>query len=143
MNERRSRRKPGENRARLLEAGLIEFGLFGYHGASTSAIAARADVPQPHVYANFGSKQELFAECLRALYPRDAEQSDGPDQSDGDLREFSTDEGLLLYQGIAASRAPDLEVIRPLLREIREAYGVERIDRALRDAAARLLQTSA
>lgn len=66
--QRRPRRKPGENRERLLEAGLIEFGLFGYHGASTSAIAARAGVPQPHVYASFATKRELFlACCVRTL----------------------------------------------------------------------------
>lgn len=61
---RRPRRKPGENRELLLEAGLIEFGLFGYHGASTAAIARRADVPQPHVYTSFRTKQELFFACL-------------------------------------------------------------------------------
>lgn len=49
-----------------MEAGLIEFGLFGYHGASTAAIAARADVPQPHVYASFETKRELFLTCLDA-----------------------------------------------------------------------------
>lgn len=63
MTERRPRRKPGENRQRLREAGLIEFGLFGFHGASTAGIAARADVPQPHVYASFTTKQALFLEC--------------------------------------------------------------------------------
>ncbi|WP_053385842.1 TetR/AcrR family transcriptional regulator [Leucobacter japonicus] len=63
MTERRARRKPGENRQRLREAGLIEFGLFGFHGASTAGIAARADVPQPHVYASFATKQALFLEC--------------------------------------------------------------------------------
>lgn len=64
LTERRPRRKPGENRARLLKAGLVEFGLFGYHGASTASIAARADVPQPHVYTSFRTKQELFLACL-------------------------------------------------------------------------------
>lgn len=61
---RRPRRKPGVNRELLLEAGLIEFGLLGFHGASTSAIAARADVPQPNVYANFSTKQDLFLACF-------------------------------------------------------------------------------
>lgn len=61
---RRPRRKPGENRELLLEAGLVEFGLLGYHGASTAAIATRADVPQPHVYTSFRTKQELFLACF-------------------------------------------------------------------------------
>lgn len=62
--ERRARRPPGENRERLLTAGILEFGRHGYRGASTTAIAARAEVPQPHVYTNFRTKQELFLGCL-------------------------------------------------------------------------------
>lgn len=63
--QRRPRRRPGENRERLIHAGIVEFGLLGYHGASTSVIAQRAEVPQPHVYASFGSKQDLFLACCR------------------------------------------------------------------------------
>lgn len=129
MNERRSRRKPGENRARLLEAGLIEFGLFGYHGASTSAIAQRADVPQPHVYVNFGSKQELFVACLQTLLseaPDDSQKALGPSQS------------LILYQGIAMARTPDLLGLRPVLEAIHAHYGEPAVNRALLAAAAHL-----
>lgn len=61
---RRSRRRPGENRERLLAAGLIEFGTHGFRGAATSQIAERADVPQPHIYSSFATKHELFLECL-------------------------------------------------------------------------------
>lgn len=72
---RRVRRRPGENRARLIEAGLLVFGRQGFHGASTSAIAELADVPQPHVYASFSTKQALFVECgneaARRLAARD------------------------------------------------------------------------
>lgn len=67
MSSRRPRRKPGENRELLIEAGLVEFGLLGYSGTSTAAIAARADVPQPHVYANFSTKQELFLACFERV----------------------------------------------------------------------------
>lgn len=61
---RRRRRKPGENRERLLAAGLIEFGARGLRGTATSHIAERADVPQPHIYSSFSTKQELFLACL-------------------------------------------------------------------------------
>ncbi|QIM18414.1 helix-turn-helix transcriptional regulator [Leucobacter coleopterorum] len=64
MSSRRPRRRPGQNHELLIEAGIVEFGLYGYQGASTSAIAVRAEVPQPHVYANFATKQELFLECF-------------------------------------------------------------------------------
>lgn len=63
LASRRVRRRPGENRARLIEAGLLVFGRHGFHGASTAAIAELADVPQPHVYASFSTKQALFLEC--------------------------------------------------------------------------------
>lgn len=64
MDARRRRRRPGENRERLIDAGLLEFGRLGYHGAATGAIAARAGVPQPHVYASFRTKRELFLACI-------------------------------------------------------------------------------
>lgn len=60
---RRPRRRTGENRERLLVAGIIQFGISGYHGASTASIGELADVSQPHVYANFTTKQELFLAC--------------------------------------------------------------------------------
>jgi AcrR family transcriptional regulator len=37
----------------------------GFHGASMDAVAARAGVSKPLVYAHGGSKEELFAACLR------------------------------------------------------------------------------
>lgn len=62
--ERRPRRRPGENRERLIEAGITVFGAQGYHGSSTGSVAALAEVPQPHVYANFHTKRDLFMECF-------------------------------------------------------------------------------
>lgn len=67
MTLRRARRRPGENRVRLLEAGIIEFGLRGFDGASTKEIARRAEVPQPHVYQHFTSKSVLFLACLERV----------------------------------------------------------------------------
>lgn len=94
MNEtqRRPRRKPGENRELLIEAGLFEFGLFGYHGASTGGIAARAGVPQPHLYASFRTKQELFLACCeRAAVGASSEEH-----------------ARFLYQAVAAANTPEL-----------------------------------
>ena len=61
---RRARRRPGENRARLIEAGIIAFGGRGFDGTATSEVARIAEVPQPHVYQHFPSKSALFIECL-------------------------------------------------------------------------------
>lgn len=67
LSHRRARRRPGENRERLIQAGILSFATDGYHGTSTTAIAALAGVPQPHVYANFRTKQELFLACAGAI----------------------------------------------------------------------------
>lgn len=64
---RRTRRRPGENRERLLNAGITVFGNNGFHAAQTSAIASRAGVPQPHVYVNFKTKQDLFLACAERV----------------------------------------------------------------------------
>ncbi|MHA3683063.1 TetR/AcrR family transcriptional regulator [Leucobacter sp. HY1910] len=99
MTERRARRKPGENRERLLQAGLHEFGLYGYQGASTARISARADVPQPHVYANFSGKPALFLECLdRACNVLADAASESRERTAGQL---------FIFQAIAASHDPD------------------------------------
>lgn len=57
---RRTRRRPGENRERLIAAATIDFAIHGYRGSSTATIGTRAGVPQPHVYASFQSKRELY-----------------------------------------------------------------------------------
>lgn len=70
MSIRRPRRRPGENRQHLIEAGLVQFGHLGFYAASTASIAQRAGVPQPHVYASFANKQELFIACCSAAQAR-------------------------------------------------------------------------
>lgn len=83
MTERRARRRPGENRTRLLEAGIIVFGMYGFHGASTSDIARLAEVPQPHVYQHFSSKSALFLSCVEVAVARLTTESMQADASSG------------------------------------------------------------
>lgn len=98
MTERRARRKPGENRARLIQAGLYEFGLYGYQGTSTARIAARAGIPQPHVYANFSGKAELFHVCLQgAVEVLAAEAATASEQAAAEL---------VVFQAVAAAGDP-------------------------------------
>ncbi|MGW9021798.1 TetR family transcriptional regulator [Leucobacter chromiiresistens] len=134
MSARRARRRPGENRERLIEAGLTEFGLFGFHGASTAAIAARADVPQPHVYANFANKQALFLEtCAAATRIVIAGDAPGSGELPTDRAcEHSREgaEALLVdaertvLQALAVVCAPQLTGdLLPLLVGFRDAYG--------------------
>jgi AcrR family transcriptional regulator len=44
----------------VINAAIREFADQGYEGASTAAIARRAGISQPYIYALFPNKQELF-----------------------------------------------------------------------------------
>nr|WP_243752974.1 helix-turn-helix domain-containing protein [Leucobacter ruminantium] len=119
----------------MIEAGLIEFGLFGYHGASTAAVARRADVPQPHVYASFRTKQELFLACFAAAR---AAIAAAPDEG---LPERSC---RLMLQAYAASGDPELrEALSGDLAALREALGERRLGALLLEAARSLSEGSA
>ncbi|GAA2830521.1 helix-turn-helix domain-containing protein [Leucobacter komagatae] len=145
---RRQRRRPGENRAGLIVAGTIEFGLHGYAGAQTSAIAVRTGVSQPNVYANFSSKRDLFLACVRELdatagsLPRGAAGGAAGDATGVDVRDpeqFSSDAALLLFQAVAAARDPALSPeLGELLSGLRSRLGAK-FDGVLSDAAAILL----
>lgn len=49
----------------VVAAASQEFALHGFAGATTDAIARRADVSQPYVVRLFGSKERLFLRCAR------------------------------------------------------------------------------
>lgn len=54
------RRRAEERREQVIEAAVREFAEAGYAAASTAAIAARAGISQPYIYALFPSKRDLF-----------------------------------------------------------------------------------
>jgi AcrR family transcriptional regulator len=49
-----------ERREQLIDAAVTEFAANGFNGTSTTAIAKRAGISQPYVYALFPNKHELF-----------------------------------------------------------------------------------
>ncbi len=49
-----------ERREQLVAAAVTEFAANGFHATSTTAIAKRAGISQPYVYALFPNKHELF-----------------------------------------------------------------------------------
>ena len=57
---RESRSSSEERREQVLEAAVKEFAASGYHAASTGAIAKRAGISQPYIYALYPSKKALF-----------------------------------------------------------------------------------
>lgn len=56
----RPRRTADERRDQVTHAAVREFAQNGYQAASTAAIARRAGISQPYIYALFPSKQDLF-----------------------------------------------------------------------------------
>jgi AcrR family transcriptional regulator len=52
-----------ERREQVIEAAIHEFAEFGYHAAKTAAIAKRARISQPYIYALFPDKKALFLAC--------------------------------------------------------------------------------
>jgi AcrR family transcriptional regulator len=77
---RKSRSGPGrrpaarssseERRQQVIEAAVKEFAANGFHATSTSAIAKRAGISQPYIYALFANKHELFLAVTRHVVDR-------------------------------------------------------------------------
>jgi AcrR family transcriptional regulator len=61
----RQRSTAEERRDAVIEAAIDEFGEHGYHAGSTGAIAKRAGISQPYIYALFPDKETLFLACYR------------------------------------------------------------------------------
>lgn len=61
----RRRLSPEVRRRQVLDAAVAVFSEDGFHEASMDAVAARAGVSKPMVYAHGGTKEELFATCLQ------------------------------------------------------------------------------
>lgn len=110
-NLTRPRRKPGENRALLLASAQQHFATYGYFAASTGAIASSAGVPQPHVYANFATKFELFEACAQhvihniCVLPTAMRQLKGSDQVH--VAQVSDEQCMFIYQLFACARVAE------------------------------------
>ncbi|MFJ4851299.1 MULTISPECIES: TetR/AcrR family transcriptional regulator [unclassified Streptomyces] len=60
-----------ERREAAVRAAMTEFGMGGYHGTSTAAIATRMGVSQPYLFRLFPNKKALFLavaeRCVRTI----------------------------------------------------------------------------
>src|SRR5215218_7293612 len=65
-----TRASSDERREQVIEAAVKEFAAHGFHAASTSAIAKRAGISQPYIYALFPNKRELFLAAHRRCIER-------------------------------------------------------------------------
>jgi AcrR family transcriptional regulator len=119
---RRTRRSSDERREHVIAAAISEFARHGYHGASTAAIAKRAGISQPYIYALFPSKRDLFitankqvSDNIRRRFIEAARGVEDPKERLRLMGESYTDlladreEILLQLQGYAAALDPDIQ----------------------------------
>ncbi|HEV2874315.1 MAG TPA: TetR/AcrR family transcriptional regulator [Thermoleophilaceae bacterium] len=59
-----------ERREQVVDAAVKEFAANGFHATSTGAIAKRAGISQPYIYALFPNKHELFLAVHRHVVDR-------------------------------------------------------------------------
>jgi AcrR family transcriptional regulator len=59
-----------QRREQVLDAAVKEFAATGFHATSTGAIAKRAGISQPYIYALFPSKHELFLAASKRVSDR-------------------------------------------------------------------------
>jgi AcrR family transcriptional regulator len=59
-----------ERREQVIGAAVKEFAAHGFHATSTGAIAKRAGISQPYIYALFPNKTELFLAAHRHVIDR-------------------------------------------------------------------------
>jgi AcrR family transcriptional regulator len=59
-----------ERRDQVIEAAVKEFAANGFHATSTGAIAKRAGISQPYIYALFPNKHALFLAVHRHVVDR-------------------------------------------------------------------------
>ena len=110
-----------ERREQVIEAALKEFAAHGFHAASTGAIAKRAGISQPYIYALFENKHELFlavnrhvVDRIRRAFIEAARGGSGPEErlvamGDAYLTLLDDrDEILFQMQAHAAAGDPDL-----------------------------------
>src|SRR6266508_1159042 len=76
-----------ERRQQVIEAAVEEFAANGFHATSTTAIAKRAGISQPYIYALFPNKRELFlavdrhvVDRIRRAFLEAARGKDTPDE---------------------------------------------------------------
>lgn len=89
---RRKRRTSEEVAERILEAAAEEFELSGYTGATTAAIARRADVTEAQIFRFYASKQELFRAAI--FTPLNAHFAKFLDENARSLEEIGNDREL-------------------------------------------------
>jgi AcrR family transcriptional regulator len=119
-----------DRREQVLKAAISEFAELGYQAASTAAIARRAGISQPYIYALFPNKQELFLAVhdrvvsrIRATFEQAArgatDTEDALHRMGQTYPDLIGDRFALLCQLQAYAASGDPEVRRHVSREFR------------------------
>jgi AcrR family transcriptional regulator len=117
-----------ERRAQLIDAAVTEFAANGFHAASTTAIAKRAGISQPYVYALFPNKHELFlaanehvVERIRGAFVDAARGLSSPEERLHAMgqayRELLENREEIIFQHQANAAAGDPALREPVRRE--------------------------
>jgi TetR/AcrR family transcriptional regulator len=111
----RLRRAGTDIRAALLESALVEFGARGFDGASTRAIARRAEAHQPQINYHFESKEALWTAAVNYLFGLLTAELDGvipTDLTAADVPQLGAAcaDGIRRFVGFAAEH-PELNQI--------------------------------
>jgi AcrR family transcriptional regulator len=117
-----------ERREQVIEAAVKEFAANGFHATSTTAIARRAGISQPYVYALFPSKRDLFlaanervVERIRGAFVEAArglnEPADRLEAMGEAYMGFLEGRDEIMFQHQANAAAGDPELREPLRRE--------------------------
>ena len=110
-----------ERRAAIVDAAMHEFAMGGFDGTAAAAIAQRAGVSQPYLFALFGTKRNLFIAAVKLGFARmrdvvlraAREDGEGDDVLNGvraALLPLLRERTLLLLQLHAFAACEDLDV---------------------------------
>ena len=122
-----------DRRRDVVDAAVTEFAEHGFHGASTPAIARRAGISQPYIYALFPNKKALFigvqervSERIRNAFLEAARESTSPEDRVERMGEAYTrlldDRDHLLAQLHGFAAAGDPEIREPVAACFRATY---------------------
>jgi AcrR family transcriptional regulator len=128
MAVRQTRSSSDERRQEVIEAAVKEFAANGFHATSTGAIAKRAGISQPYIYALFPSKTELFLAVDRYVVDRIRraflEAARGKDTTEERLEamgqaymELLADRDEIRFQMQAHAAAGNPELAEPIRRD--------------------------
>ena len=122
-----------ERRQQLVAAAVTEFAAHGFHATSTTAIAKRAGISQPYVYALFPNKRELFlaanAEVKERIRAAFAEAARGLETSEARLHamgeayiQLLENREEIMFQHQANAAAGDPALREPIRREFMRLF---------------------